>query len=519
MSLGQKLAAATGIVMMAAVTSRVLGFLRETALAAQFGASSATDAYLVASTIPNMVFASITSAVLAAFIPVYTGSLLKDRVAAYRSINNVFTVLLLLTAAASLSGILLAPWVVRLLAPGFSGNQYDEAVHLTRWMMPSMLGLAASALASGVLQAQQRFTAPALVGVAANVVLIGSILWLGPVIGIVGVAFGTLAGAAAQVLIQLPSLYKAGYRYQPVIDWRDPTLRQLGALLGPVLLSTAATQFGLIVDRVLASRLAEGSISALNYASRLYILPHSVFVTALVTVLFPTFTRFAAERDLTALGNMVERGLRIILITVLPLAAGMALLREPLVRVLFERGAFDASDTQATAVALLFFSLGLPAVAVTELLQRAYFALQDTRSPMWVGAGTVALNVILNFALVGPLAHGGLALATSLAATAGAVALLAGLRRRLVCLTRLGLTTTLLKSAIATAALAPAVLGAYFLSSLLFPHPGKLYDLLTLASAAVSGALTYAVMLWLLRIPDVLELVSFAVRRLGLRGS
>ncbi|MDI7247118.1 MAG: murein biosynthesis integral membrane protein MurJ [Bacillota bacterium] len=444
---------AAGIIVFVSIVSKLLGFARETSLAAVFGATYATDAYLVGQTIPMLVFAAVGAALGNTFIPVFS-QVRRDRgrEAAFRMASSVINATVVLSLACVLVGEAFAGPLARLVAPGFQGPVHALTVTMSRIMFPMVLFQGLSGILTGMLQTEGNFAVPALVSLAFNAVLIASILGLGPVFGIGAVAAGTVVAVAAQALLQMPALARLGYKWEPVVDFRDPGLRRIGALVGPVLLATAVGQLGLVVDRVLASGLAEGSVAALNYGNRLMGLVPGVFGLAIITVMFPTLAGFAAARDFARFGRAFAEAAKMINFILVPAAVGMAVLRVPLVRLAFERGAFDARATEATAWALLFFCVGVSVFTLRDMVSRAFFALQDTTTPMIVGAASVGINIVLNLLLVGPLKHGGLALATSLAGVFGVAVLLWMLRERVRALGAMAPTTT----TVSTATTAPA---------------------------------------------------------------
>ncbi len=506
----RRLLTAAGIIAAATLTSKLLGFLRETALAAHFGAGAETDAYLAASSLPSILFSTMVGAVGTTFIPVYTQRARLDRTQALRMTNSLLNLSVVLSLGLTLAGYLFAPELIHLLVPGFQGAVLLLTVKLTRVMLPLMLASAVSALATGFLQANERFTAPALIWPVYNLVIITAILFLAPATGILGVAAGTVVAGASQVLVQFLPARRLGYRFQPVIDLRDEGLHRLGRLTVPVLLGGMAGQIGVMVDRLLASRLAEGSISALNYANKLYNLPNGIFVTAVVTVLYPAFSGHAAQGDAKALVRSFRRGFNLITLAVLPMMTGLIVLSQPVVRLVYQRGAFNAQATRLTSFALVFYSLGMLSTATQALLARVFFALQDTTTPMFIGMASVGLNILLNLVLVGPLAHGGLALSLSVAATFNAGATLVALRKKLGPLGGRSLGATLIKSAVATGVMSLVVVAAYAAIARWLPGTGTGREVLRLGAVTGLGAVAYIGALWPLRVAELGE-----VARLG----
>ncbi|OPY56453.1 MAG: putative peptidoglycan biosynthesis protein MurJ [Pelotomaculum sp. PtaU1.Bin035] len=417
------------------VASKLTALVREVVIARQFGATSAMDAYLVAFSFPSVLFYLFTGALATVVVPVYSEYAARGRDREARDLfGTFFNLLLLLLVLATIAGLILAPWLVKLLAPGFQGDTVSLAVKLTRWMFPLLIFSGLSALFSGLLNARNIFAVTALNGPLSNLAVIIAVLALGNLWGVYGMALGVLAGGAAGAVVQLPALRRTGFHFRPGVALNHPDLKKIFKLVLPITLGMSISETYILIDRFLASGLAEGSISALNYANRLIQLPLGLFVTAVGTAVFPSLTRRAAENDLRGLGEGVRRSLRLVILTCAPAAVVLLVLREPLVTLFFQRGAFDARAADMTAVALFFYSFGLIGQAGEFILARGFFSLQDTRTPMILSAVAVAVNLALSLALIGPLRHGGLALANSVAALANMVMLAIYLNRRVACL-------------------------------------------------------------------------------------
>ena len=513
---------AAGIVAALSIISKVFGFVRETSLAAGFGATHATDAYLVGQTIPMLLFAAVGGALATTFIPVFAEVYQKEgREAAYRMACTVINVNVIVAVAVIAAGELLAGPLTRLVAPGFQGEVFLLTVRLTRYLFPMILFQGLSGLFTGMLQTGGNFTVPAAVVLLFNAIIIFSIVVLGPIFGISAVALGTSAAVVAQSMAQLPALWRLGFRWRLLIDWKDPRLARIGALVVPVLLGSAAGQLGLLVDRMLASRLAEGSISALNYGNKLMALPYGVFGTAIATVLYPTLSQLAAVRDTGRFRLALSEGVRAVNFLLVPMSVGLMVLREPVVRLAFQRGAFDAAATEATSFALLFFSMGIVGFSLRDLVARGFYSFQDTATPMLVGVASVALNVALNLLLVGPLKHGGLALATSAASIFGVVAMLWLLRRRLGHLGGRAMVGSLWRVLLASGVMALAVEGARRWAEAAWPGTGVAVQAARLLAEVGVGALVYGTCALALGVPEMRLLLDFggrAVRRLAPRA-
>lgn len=428
----KSLVAAASLVALAAILSRVLGYVREVLLAAKFGASNITDAYLVAYEIPGAIYYVVSISLVLAFIPVYREVVQKrGEEAAWRLVNSVLNVTLLFFAGLWLVGELAAPLYIPLLAPGFAREALGLTISLTRKMLPLLLIVGISGLSAAVLNANRRFGPPAFFGLASNVVVVGALAVTSHPGQIHWVAYAVVAGGLLGALIQVATMPGLGYRYQAVLDMADPALKRVWVLLLPVMVATSVTQVQTFAARFVASHLEAGTISFLNYASRVSALPFSVIGLAVTTVIFPTLAEQGALGQLDDLRKTLRNGLRTLAFILMPMAIGCFVFAEPITRLMFERGAFTAEDTRMTAYALQFFSVGILFVGWVDILNRAFYALQDSVTPMWTAIIMIGLNIALNFLLVDVMGHGGLALSASAAALVGSLLLLWRLRSRI----------------------------------------------------------------------------------------
>jgi putative peptidoglycan lipid II flippase len=428
------LARAATTVSLAFVASRVLGLLREVIISQQFGTSPELDAYLAAFRIPDILFQLIAGGALgSAFIPIFAAYLARgDRAGAQRLAAGVINLILATLALLALVMAVFAPTLVStIVAPGFSPAQQLLSANLMRLMLISTVVFGVSGIVMGILNAQQHFLVPALAPIIYNLAIIGGALGLGPVFGVYGLAAGVVVGAFGHLLIQLPMLARAGFRWQPVLGVRDEGVREVARLMGPRVVGLAITQLNFLVNTILASGLASGSLAALNYAWILMLLPQGIVAQALATAVFPTFSAQAARGESAQMRATFSTALRSLLFLMLPAAVGLLIAREPIIELLLQRGHFDASSTQLTAFALQFYALGLLGHSILEIITRAFYALHDTRTPVVVGVSAVALNIVLSLLLIGPLSFGGLALANTVATTLESLALLWLLRGRM----------------------------------------------------------------------------------------
>ena len=517
---------AAGIVAVLSVISKFLGFAREASLAAVFGATYATDAYLMGQTIPVAIFSAVSAALGSTFIPVFSQvRQAHGRDAAHKMVSSVINATVLLAVAFITIGEFFVGPLTRIVAPGFHGEVYALTVSMTRIMFPMVLFQALSGLLTGMLQADDNFAIPAMTSLAYNITIIGSILLLGSKFGIRAVGAGTVVAIAAQVVLKLPAIARTGYRWSPILNLNDPGLRRMGALIGPVLLATFAGQVSTLVNRMLVSGLAEGSLAALNYATRLMGLVPGVVGTSIITVMYPTLSRLSAADDWQRYSKAFSESIKMISFVLVPAAVGMAVLRVPMVRIVFERGAFDSTATQATAWALLFLSPAVALFTLRDMTGRAFYALQDTTSPMMVSIFSAGINIVLNLVLVGPLAQGGLALANTLSSAFGAGVLLWILRKKLastgasspVSLGGKAILDSLWRVLIASAIMGVVVWLTHGALEIYIPGSAVLVQLARLFIPVLAGIICYVALVFILRVPEagvVAATVRSASRRI-----
>jgi putative peptidoglycan lipid II flippase len=341
-----------------------------------------------------------------------------------------------------------------------------------------------SGVIMGILNARQHFLLPALAPILYNLGIIGGAVVLAPVLGVYGLAVGVVAGALGHLLIQIPGLVRYGMRYTATLGLQDRSVHEVGRLMLPRVVGLAAVQINFLVNTILASGLVPGSLSALNFAWLLMLLPQGIFAQAVATAAFPTFSAQAARGQRTEMRTTLAATLRAVLYLAVPAAVGLIVLRVPLVQLVFERGAFTAASTQRVAWALALFALGLPAHSVVEITVRAFYAMHDTKTPVAVGIGAMGLNVILSLAFIrifewlAWMPHGGLALSNSVATTLEMVVLLGIVRQRMA-----GLEGRRMAGSLARITFAAVVMGGV---------AGSLAMLLSGASVWLTGGLAVA---------------------------
>jgi putative peptidoglycan lipid II flippase len=461
-----------GMVSAAMAMSRVTGLLREIVMARLFGAGFVYDAFLLGFRIPNLtrdLFAE--GALSSAFVPIFTQTLAhKGRKEAAELSNLVATALIIVVGLFCLVGIIFTPAWVNLLASGFHQvpGKFELAVKLTRIMFGFLLLVALAAQAMGVLNACNRFAVPALASTFFNIGSITFGLILGYVVGphfglepITGMAIGVVLGGALQLAWQLPSLRAEGFRFRPAMDWNNPLLRKIFSLMGPAILGNAAVQINVLVITNFASRIpGNGPVSWLGYSFRFMQLPLGLFGVAIASATLPSISRSAGIGNFDEFRRTLSKSLGMVFLLTLPSSVGLIVLGRTMIGAIYQGGKFSAYDTEQTALALSCYAIGLAGYSALKVLNPAFYALHDARTPMIVSVLSIAVNYFtasMLFRHTG-LGHEGLALSTAAVATFGGVALFVILRKRIGGIYGRNLMESFWKIAVASAVMGAVVL-------------------------------------------------------------
>ncbi len=440
MSTHKSLAKSAGIIGSGILLSRILGFVRDIVIASVFGTKVAAQAFVVAFRIPNLLRDLVAEgAANAAFVPVLSEYAAKKTKKEFWELAGIIlNAMVVVLATISILGIIFAPFIVRVIAPGFvkEADKLQLTVQLTRFMFPYIFLIGLTAYATGVLNSLKHFTAPSFGQPLWNIALILSALYLCPnmQIPVMGLAIGVLVGGIFQLSVQVPPLLNRGMALPRLNRFKHPASNEIGKLLLPRVLGTSIYQVNVFVDTMLASLsriVGEGAVAALYYSNRLWQLPLAIFGTAWAQAMLPTLSEHAVEEDIKKFKDTLSFSLRSVFFITIPAAIGLLILSTPIVRALFERGSFDRYSTEITSYALFYYSLGLFAYAGVKILVSAFYSLKDTLTPVKVALVALVLNIILNLTLMWPLKVGGLALATSISSTVNFFLLFYLLRKKI----------------------------------------------------------------------------------------
>ncbi|WP_439887507.1 murein biosynthesis integral membrane protein MurJ [Pseudomonas sp. MBLB4123] len=499
MNLLKSLAAVSSLTML----SRVLGFVRDTIIARIFGASVASDAFVVAFKLPNLlrrIFAE--GAFSQAFVPILAEYKTQQGEEATRTfVAYVSGLLTLVLALVTLLGILLAPWIVWISAPGFADepDRFALTTDLLRVTFPYILLISLSSLAGAVLNTWNRFSVPAFVPTLLNVSMIVFALWLAPYFDppIMALGWAVLVGGLLQLLYQLPHLKKVGMLVLPRLNLKDMGVWRVLRQMGPAIFGVSVSQISLIINTVFASFLVAGSVSWMYYADRLMELPAGVLGVALGTILLPALSKTHASADRQEYSRLLDWGLRLSFLLALPSAVALAVLAEPLTVSLFQYGKFAAHDALMTQRALIAYSVGLLGIILVKILAPGFYARQNIRTPVRIAVVTLIATQLMNLALIGPLAHAGLALAIGLGACLNAGLLYWQLRKGDYFQPQPGWGLFLGKLLLAVAAMGAVLLAAmHFMPA--WSEGNMPLRLLRLGGLVLAGLASYFAMLLLL---------------------
>lgn len=524
---------ATGVVGIAILCSRVLGLIREVIFAALFGASRNMDAFLTAFRAPNMLRDLFAEGALStAFVTTFSRRIATEGdKSAWSLASKVATLTVIFMSVVSILGVVFAPALIHVLAPGFPVEKAELTVLLTRIMFPFILLVSLAALIMGMLNAKHVFGIPAMASSFFNLgSIIGGVLfcyWLDPQPdwrhphfgerGLIGLAIGTLIGGLFQLVVQLPAAGRVGFRFRPDFNWRDPGVRTILAIMGPATIAASAVQVNVAVNSGFASALGDGPMTWLNIAFRLMQLPLGMFGVAVGTVTLPLVSRSAAVGDMPGFRSAVAHAIRLVFLLTVPAAIGLIVLANPIISVIYEHGRFTAEATARTAEALRFYAIGLAGYSAVKVLAPAFYALDRRNLPMVVSLFSILMNFGLNwfFTFHLQLAHRGLALSTSLVAITNFLLLYFMMRRYAG-----PLQTGLLLQSLLKLLLAGALLGAicWLANSYFFLPDPALSEWKKIAGLTITIAAAGAVFFgtaYLLRIAEVHDLVALVKRKLG----
>lgn len=519
-SRNQRLARSALVVMIAFGVAKVISLVQTVILSQVFGTGADMDSYVTANVIPETIFTLIAGGVLAqAFIPLFSSLLSKnDEGGAWKLASHVINSAFLLTFVASLLAFVLAPWFIgTLVAPGMGAEAVDQSAGMMRVLLIGTLIFSVSGILMGILNSYNHFLTPAIAPAMYDIgILIGAMFLVGP-LGIMGLAYGTVLGAALHLIVQLPALFRYPVKWRFALGWADPTLRRLVLLMLPRIADLGLFQITTyVLTTNIASRLGEGAISAQSWAWRIMQIPQTLIGTAIGTVIFPTLAALSEAQDADGKRNAMSGALRYILALTIPSAVLLILCGTDAVSLL-ERGAFTAESTALVYSALRFYALGVIVHSILEVAARSFFADKDTLTPFFIAFGGSAVNIITSLIFTGvltnpnpaPINVGGLALGNTLGVTFEIILLLFLLRRRWggINTTELGRTTGKALAASLVMGLVIVILQAVW-GTLGLHGQGTLMTIIGLGIQMALGGMAFVIAAWFLRMDELQQIIA-----------
>lgn len=495
------------IVMLLTIITKLLGFGKDIVLSYFYGTSNISDAYIISTTIPSVVFTFISVGIVTSYIPVYSRVLKeKNRLVADNFTNNLLNAFLIVCTIIVIISVIFATPIVKIFASGFNDDTLELSVTFMRISIFSIYFSALIYIFSNYLQMENNFVAPALRGIPLNIVLILFII-LSAKFNLMYLAVGGVIAMAIQLIFLLPVIYKMGYRYKPVLDIKDEYLRKVFFLSIPIIIGVSVNQINILVDRTIASQITIGGISALSYANRLTLFIEGIFITSIVTVLYPLISKMAVENNIIGLKKIISDAIRIIILLVVPISVGAMVFDKEIIEILFGRGAFDSQAVSLTSHALFYYSIGLVAFGLREVLSRAFYSLQDTKTPMINASIGIVLNIILTIELSKSMGVGGLALATSISAFITTILLFISLRKKIGSYGFQNIIYFFIKIIIASTFMGLISNFSYMFLLDIFSED------FSLLLAIVIGMLVYLILIYIMRIKDIYVLIEVLKKR------
>ncbi len=518
MSENLRVTKAAGQISLATSMSRVLGFVRDVILAKLFGASGMTDAFFVAYRIPNLLrelFAE--GAVSAGFVPVFTEYLAKDdREEAKKLAGVVFAFLFSVLVVICFLGILFSPFIASVVASGFlkDPEKFQLTVKLIRIMFPFLLFISLAALAMGILNSLRSFFLPALAPAFFNLAIIASALFLSPGfhVPILAVGIGVTAGGAMQFGVQIIDLRRKGFRLRPIFSFNHPGLKRVILLVIPVVAAIGATQINVLVSNIFATHLPDGSATYLYYGIRLVLFPVGIFGVAMAMAVIPSMSEQAAKGDIDALRDTFSFALRLVFFLSIPAMAGLIALAGPMINLLYQRGEFTYEATMGTVSAMLFYATGLWSFVGMKIVRAPFYSMQDTITPLKVAIVSVVINILLSLILIGPLKHGGLALALSISSSVNFVVLFILLRSKLGRVDGRNIARSFIKISIAS--LVMGFIGRFLLRGDMWIESGRVIEKTGLMAVVICLCISiYFLMMWFMKSDELKYLINIRKKR------
>lgn len=485
--------------------SKFVVFFRESILAAKLGATYITDIYVFSSGITMMLFESIGIALSTVFIPTLMDYVSKnDLKKRNKFANNIINCVIVISIMLTIFSMIFTKEIVLLFAPGFfykyPTGVLNIAIATMRFMLVSLIFISVQNVFTGILQTHKRFTIPSLTTIVSSMVLIIYLLIFNTKYGIIGLTMAVVIGYFIQLLMHIPIYIRLGYKYEFYINLKDNAMKKVAFLLVPVLIGSSVSQISFLVDRMFASLVSEGALSIMNYATKLNFLAYSIFGYAISTVIYPNLSSYYSSNNVQAFKKSLIRGINFVNVIMMPATLGMIVLRYPIIQLVYKHGIFDDKAMNSTAMAMVFYSPGMIAYGIRDILNKAYYSIKDTKTPMIYSVIGVCVNIVLNFLLVSKMGINGLALATSVSAIITTILLLTNIISKLDGNIKT-IVIEIIKTSIASILMA-IVVSLIYKHSYIFVNNNIVLELCFLCLYTIVGIVIYVVLLKCLKVDE-----------------
>lgn len=508
-------AKATLFLMIATIISKILGFVRELVLASSYGASVYSDAYIVSMNIPLVICSTIGLTIGSIFIPLYIEIISKHgNEHALKFTSNMINIVGIISMLLVILGFIFIEPLVKIFAMGFNGEALSTTINFSKILLLTIIFTSLGNIITAYLQSHNNFIIPGIMSIPKNIIIIVSItlsVKYGPYLMI----WGTLLGSVVELLFQIPASIKKGYKYKLYLYLQDEYIKKAMYLIGPILIGVAVNQVNVMVDRTLASTLTSGSISALNYANKLNGFVMAMFISSIGTVIYTMLSKQSLQEDKEEFIKSIVQSINSVILIVIPISVGAIVLATPIVRLLFERGEFDARATSMTAIALIMYSIGMVAFGLREILGKVFYSIQDTKTPMINGIIAVVMNILLNIMLIKKLNLAGLALATSLSAIICIFLLFNSLKKKIGYYGQDKILKTTIKSIISAIIMGIATYYVYNIFSLMM-RSGLIYDTISLFGSVLFGVIVYGILTMILKVDEINIVIKMIGKKLNI---
>lgn len=518
MSKKDKLVRTTSIIVLCTFISKILGLFRDMITASKFGATAALDAFFSASNVPIILFITIGAAITTTLIPLYNEKVKEGEDKAKAFITNVLNFFILLTGVISVICILFSKYIVILLNPGFHGSQLLLTQKLTIILIPTLIFNAVIYIFTGVLQSENKFVAPALVALPFNGLIILYLLVWGRHQNVVGLTIIYCIATFIQIIPLAYSVKKLGFKYSFSVDYKDPTLRRMLIMLVPVILGTGVQQINSFIERAVATNYGSGSLSALSYAYRVFGLICDIFIMSIGTVIYPRMAKHSASKELGEMKNTFRKSISVLIVFILPMSVLVMVQSRAIIYILFQRGAFNRQATIVTSAALFLYSTGLVAFAIRDITCKAFYALQDTRTPMINSAIAMLVNIILIFVFKSIIGFNGLPLASATTMYVASILLIINIRRKLGGIQGAEIVKTFIKTSAAVGAMVAVIV--YLNRFLHLSYTSTMRVLIKISISSIAGLFIFVLIGLLLNIKEIRTIGEISLlKKLRFNGS